>query len=433
MGTNQKSPAKPNWKMFAWLIGVVALVLFCVMVVYPLLLAISDNDGVFTLTFSSVDLDLDGDLDVLVHNRRNPGEFEVFAGDTLWINQGGLQGGRVGQFAYQRNDIEGGLASTTAELNGDGEPDVLIFDGNRLILGLNRGEELWLEGGYFSQSTLVAAPIEQRKKFGQISQYATLVTGDVDNDGRVDALVLGCCGRGFKVNDEEPDTPNFSWVWLNHADPSERLVGDVASLDVLEGLPVSDAALVDLDGDGDLDLFAVILNTPVGLPSNPGGAVFLNDGVGNFSDSGQHPGGAGSTSVALGDLDVDGDPDALLGTDHGVQIWINQAGIFSASDNAQSGDQIRNVVLADLDSDGDPDALVSGKRRAALWWNDGQAHFTQASQNFPCSERQNLTTGDFNGDGWQDIFIATYDKTSQVWFNDGKGGFQTSIRLPQLP
>ena len=110
--------------MFAWLIGVVALVLFCVMVVYPLLLAISDNNGVFTLTFSPADLDLDGDLDVLVHNRRNPGEFEVFAGGTLWINQDGIQGGRVGQFVYQRNDIEGGLASTTAELNGDGKPDV---------------------------------------------------------------------------------------------------------------------------------------------------------------------------------------------------------------------------------------------------------------------------------------------------------------------
>jgi hypothetical protein len=429
MHTNQKSPAKPNWKPLVWLIvtvAAVAVVLFCAMVVYPFLLGITDNDGIFTLTFSPADLDLDGDLDVLVHNRRNPGEFEVYAGGTLWINQGGAQGGQVGRFVYQRNDIEGGLASTTAELNGDGEPGLLIFDGNRLIQGLNRGEGLWVEGGYFGQSDLIAAPLEQRQKFGQASQYATLLTGDIDQNGRVDALVLGCCGRAFKVNDEYPDIPNFSWIWFNNETVVERVAGEVASLDALEGMPVGDAALADLDGDGDLDLFAVILSTPEGLPSNPGGIILLNDGTGHFRDSGQHLGGKGSTSVALGDLDGDGDADALLGTDHGTQLWINQAGAFSASDYALTGDQTRNVVLADLDGDADLDALVAGNRRATLWWNDGEGRFTKASQSFHCSKRQNLTTGDFNGDGWQDIFIARYDKTSQVWFNNGKGGFRTS-------
>ena len=34
---------------------------------------------------------------------------------------------------------------------------------------------------------------------------------------------------------------------------------------------------------------------------------------------------------------------------------------------------------------------------------------------------------DFNSDGWEDIFIAKYDKASQVWFNNGKGGFRTGI------
>lgn len=436
MNTKRKSLTKSRMALLAWLIGLVALVLFCAMVVYPWVLLVTDNGGVFTLTFSTADLDLDGDLDVLVHNRRNPGEFEVFAGGTLWINQGGLQGGQAGQLIYQRNDIEGGLASTLAELDGDEEPDVLIYDGNRLILGLNQGKELWSEAGFFSKSALIAAPAGQRGKFGPASQYATMAVGDVDNDGRVDALVLGCCGRAFKVRDEDPDIPNFSWIWFNNMNVGERIAGNVASLDALEGVPVGDATLADLDGDGDLDLLVVRLKTADEAGSGPAGMVLLNDGTGRFSDSGQHLSGAGTSSLALGDLDNDGDPDVLLGNGRGAGVWINQggaqagqAGVFSASEDAITGGQTRSVVLADLDGDGDLDALIVGKRRAALWWNDGQGHFTRAVQSFPCSDRQNLTTGDFNGDGWTDIFIAKYDKSSQVWFNDGKGGFSTINRL----
>ena len=434
MHTKSTSPGKSKLSLLAWIIGLTVMVIICVTIGYSWFLMVIDEGGVFTLTFSPVDLDLDGDLDVLVHNRRNPGEFEVFAGGALWINQGGIQGGRAGQLVYQRNEIEGGLASTTAELNGDGEPDVLIFDGNRLILGLNQGGEQWKEGAYFRKSALIAAPLEQQKKFGQASQYATLVVGDVDKDGRVDALVLGCCGRAFKVREEDPDIPNFSWIWFNDVTVNDYVAGDVASLDALEGVPVGGAALADLDEDGDLDLVIVSLKSLTKTGAGPAGMILLNDGDGHFSVSGQHLSSAGASSLALGDLDHDDDPDILIGDERGAGVWINQgglqggqAGTFSASEHPIAGSQTRSVVLDDLDSDGDLDALVVGKRRAALWWNDGQGHFTQAGQSFPCSERQNLTTGDFNGDGWEDIFIAKYDKTSQVWFNNGKGGFRTGI------
>ncbi len=197
MDTNRTSRKKSRTTLLAWLIGLISLFLFCAMVVYPWLLLVTDNAGIFTLSLTPVDLDLDGDLDVLVHNRRNPGEFEVYTGGALWINQGGLQGGHAGQLVYQPNDIEGGLASISADLNGDSEPDVLVYDGNRLVVGLNQGEELWYEASFFNKSTLIAAPAEQREKFGPASQYATLAVGDVNNDGRVDVLVLGCCGRSF--------------------------------------------------------------------------------------------------------------------------------------------------------------------------------------------------------------------------------------------
>ena len=63
-------------------------------------------------------------------------------------------------------------------------------------------------------------------------------------------------------------------------------------------------ALGDLDGDGDLDAWV----------ANVGGsdAVWINDGTGTFTDSGLKLGTGASVSVALGDLDGDGDIDAWI-------------------------------------------------------------------------------------------------------------------------
>ena len=64
-------------------------------------------------------------------------------------------------------------------------------------------------------------------------------------------------------------------------------------------------ALGDVDGDGDLDAFVA--------NSNQANRVWLNDGSGTFTDSGQSLGDSSSWAVALGDLDGDGDLDAFVG------------------------------------------------------------------------------------------------------------------------
>jgi hypothetical protein len=203
-------------------------------------------------------------------------------------------------------------------------------------------------------------------------------------------------------------------------------------LNALEGLPVAQAELADLDGDQDLDLFAVILKSRSG--PGPTSVVLWNDGSGNFRDSGQRLSGKGSSSMALGDLDDDGDLDALVGVGSGAVVLINQGrmqvgqeGRFMASEENIAGSQTRSTLLGDLDGDGDLDAVVVAKREVALWWNDGQGKFIKGTQSIPCSKQQDLTTGDFNGDGSLDIFVSSYTQPSQVWFNDGEGGFDTNL------
>jgi len=129
-------------------------------------------------------------------------------------------------------------------------------------------------------------------------------------------------------------------------------------------------------------------------------------------------------------VDGDDDLDALVGTQNGAVVWINQGGaqggptgLFAFSDQKISGDQTRAVFLCDLDGDGDLDAFIAGQQQAVIWWNNGQAMFSMSSQRFRYSERHGLAVEDFNGDGSPDVFAGAETEAYSLWLNQGDGTF----------
>jgi hypothetical protein len=124
-------------------------------------------------------------------------------------------------------------------------------------------------------------------------------------------------------------------------------------------------ALGDLDGDGDLD--AVVANF-----GGQAETVWLNDGTGIFTARPTTPSfGAGdSRGVALGDLDGDGDLDAVVANefDQAETVWVNQTANTppTATNLTQSRPYLEDAASVALDDIVVSDADATGTLTATL-------------------------------------------------------------------
>ena len=86
-----------------------------------------------------------------------------------------------------------------------------------------------------------------------------------------------------------------------------------------------------------------------------------------------------SRDVALGDIDNDGDLDALLvNSSGGHMVLRNLGGIFEVYQVLPSAASVNSAgVLADVDGDGDLDALVATNVGVELWVNSGSGTIDQ--------------------------------------------------------
>ena len=233
---------------------------------------------------------------------------------------------------------------------------------------------------------------------------APVATADIFGIGDLDAFVTN---RAFP-EDGQQDT-----VWIN--DGTGTFVDSGQAL----GSSFSFAAeLGDLDGDGDLDAF-------VANGSNNGAStlnVWLNDGSANFANSGQVWFGQSQQDVALGDLDSDGDLDAVTEE----QIFFNDGnGFFTGGANFGSS---RNAVeLGDLDGDGDLDAITASASSVGyntIHLNNGLGSFTMT--NMWQGDARHVTLGDVDGDNDLD---AVYAGQNTIWLNNGNGEFTFASAL----
>jgi len=182
-------------------------------------------------------------------------------------------------------------------------------------------------------------------------------------------------------------------------------------------------ALGDIDGDGDAD--AVVVDAYDDME------VYINDGTANFTYDETYGSGKSWFGVDLVDVDSDSDLDIIVSAFYsgsGCEIWLNDGiGNFTFSqDGIASSISMRKLGIGDLDNDGDPDifaAAYSGSS-SQVWFNDGNGTFINSNQNLPGSSCTQAALADLDGDNDLDVYISRTNGTpNTVWLNNGSGFF----------
>jgi hypothetical protein len=238
----------------------------------------------------------------------------------------------------------------------------------------------------------------------------------------------------------------------------------------------SGAAMFDYDNDGDLDIYFAqgqLLRNAAGAstPQTGGGRLFRNDLVINadgsrtlkFTDVTERSGivsrGYGM-GVATGDFNNDGCVDLYLTNLGANQLFRNNCdGTFTdVSRQSHTDDPSWSVSAAfvDYDRDGWLDLFVgnylswrveasmpcfspSGRpdycspnvfqpQPSRLYHNNHDGTFTDVTAAAGLAREfgpaLGVSTADFNGDGWPDIYVANDGQPNQLWINQHDGTFK---------
>jgi len=234
-------------------------------------------------------------------------------------------------------------------------------------------------------------------------------------------------------------------------------------------------ALFDYDNDGDLDVFFV-QGRPFGQTAGPTCRLFRNDlAIGrdgrrslHFTDVTEKAGLALATygmGAAVGDYDNDGRLDLFV-TGFGSATLFHNNGDGTFSDvTAAAGvaDPLwsTSAAFVDYDRDGFLDLFVAhyldfsiagnkvchdavGARDycsprayrpvpSRLYHNDGKGHFTDATARAGVHKAYGaglgVATGDYNEDGWPDLYVANDATPNQLWINQRNGTFADEALL----
>jgi hypothetical protein len=303
------------------------------------------------------------------------------------------------------------------ELDGDNQPGLLVADlGSFLPADHAQGRVVWLRRVTDNLDGLAFEPVTILEGCGRV---ADVQVADIDGDGDLDIVV-----SDFGWH----ETGRLLWLERISAGPVEAASFQLHVLDERPG--TLETTVVDLNGDGRLDVVALIAQEFETI------VAFINQGADGFHlrelYAADDP-AFGSSGMVLCDLDQDGDLDIVYTNGdsfdsfevkpyHAVH-WLENTGdlTFRPRELAQLPG-VHRALPVDLDQDGDLDIVActflprdmrtvfaSAEPMALVWLeNLGGGEFRLRPLQVGTCTHPALFVGDINGDGLPDIAAANF-------------------------
>jgi hypothetical protein len=299
------------------------------------------------------------------------------------------------------------LSLIPADMDGDGDLDVVNVGSGQLGVLLNRGDGVFQDGA--------------RLPLGDSPVVVVLdLDGDRDSDLVLESRWSVCPGGG-------PGWPTVT-MELNLGN------GTLAHAEHHVPIPFSFVAFdaADFDGDGDQDLAGVVADGKDEL------LIYENVG-GSFVPSQRIPFTLPPTALLATDIDGDADVDLVVATVN-LSVFLNDGnGAFAFQATIFIRDRVIALTETDVNEDGLSDLLLAiDSERAFLLLNRGAGGFRKAALSAEPSRLQDscpATVDDLDRDGHADIVFCEPELGLSVLLGKGDGTFQDVFRvlLPRVP